>query len=187
MKALAACVALALFAPAQAHAQLAGPRAGVWFDLSGGLATGDLPYVAGTGWSVGLGGWAGRYDSSFALGRSWGAGARLRQDVLFTAAGPVLRTAPLLEARRGIDLLVVGFDISLLGGPLWQTDLGGAGTRFAGGTTRLAGGVRYRFKPEINALVRLEAGIDIDQLQVQPVLGLTVGIAYATPLPRVQR
>jgi hypothetical protein len=177
MRALLTALALAL--PLSASAELSRPTAGWWLHVGGGLGAGDRPFRPGVGWHAGVGGWFGRYDDACAIGRHVGLGLEVRQDVQLHPGARELRTAPMLEVRRGIDLLVVGVRVSVLGGPLITTPFG-APSRVDGGTVRVAGAVHYRFVPRVSAYVRLEAGVDVVDV-VQPALGVLLGVELAAP------
>ncbi|MCB9680246.1 MAG: hypothetical protein H6733_02140 [Alphaproteobacteria bacterium] len=182
-----ATVFAALLATSPAHAALGGDKAGWYVDVGVGLGAGDLPFTPGVGWTAAVGGWLGRYDDDYALGRHWGVGARFRQDVQLAPGRRTLRSAPMLEVRRGVDLLVVGLHVAVLGGPLLETTLDASttpGTRLAGGTARLAGDVVYRFRPHAGLALRVETGVDVDALHAEPVLAATVGFTFSAPVPR---
>lgn len=170
-----------------AEAGLSQPTQAVYLQFGGGLGSGDQPFRAGVGWNVGFGGIIGRYDDAFSIGRHIGLGLQVRQDIQLHAIAPELRTAPMFELRRGIDLLVVGLRASVMGGPLLHTFTGPLPntaavsiprTRLAGGTVRVAGTAQYRFKRAWSAFVRLEAGADFVET-VQPSLGFTLGLEWA--------
>lgn len=175
----------ALIASGPAHAELAGDRAGVWAHLAAGLGSGDAPFRAGVGWSAALGGWVGRYDDSFSIGRHVGFGAVVRQDLIFRPDATILRTAPMLQVHRGIDLLVVGLELGGAVGPLLQTTLGGE-TVVTGGTARLVGALKYRFERRTSLLLRLDVGVDVETDAVQPSLGLVLGFQFAGPARRAK-
>lgn len=170
-----------------AHAGLSQPTQAVYLQLGGGLGAGDRPFRPGIGWNAGFGGIIGRYDDSFAIGRHIGVGVQVRQDVQLHDIAPELRTAPMFELRRGIDLLVVGLRASVMGGPLLHTFTGplpntGAvnipRTSLVGGTARISGTAQYRFKRAWSAFVRLEAGVDVVET-VQPTMAFTLGVEWA--------
>jgi hypothetical protein len=176
---------LALLAPSAAHAQLGGRRGGFWGDLGGGLAVADRPWTPGAGWTVAMGGWFGKYDDSFAIGRRVDVGVRVTQQLVRPDTGVdrdwILRSAPMLEARRGIDLLVVALRFGGAVGPLVNRDLHGPADLELGATIRANGAVGWRFVPRASLMLRLEAGIDVIGRHVDPVLGLTVGLEVALP------
>jgi hypothetical protein len=181
---LTLALATATATPRTAQAALASDQAGVWLHVGGGLGAGDAgPFRGGVGWTLGFGGWYGRYDDAFSIGRQLGFGAVVRQDVIFREDLTLFRTAPMLHVYRGIDLLVVGLEVGGSAGPLLET-LPGAGTQVTGGTVRAMGALNYRFHPRWSAFARLEAGVDIEPTTVQASVGFFLGLKFATPLRR---
>lgn len=181
MKRLALLVALAL-APQPAEAYLAGWKSGMYAYGAGGFGSGGVPWQPGVGWVAGFGGFIGPYDSSFALGRQFGFGAALRQDVTFGRA-PSFRTAPMVELRGGIDLLTLGIQGSLMGGPLIASR-GGGGHDLVGGTVRGAFSVKARFIPTMGLLLRLEGGLDVIDGRSGGTAALMLGFEWASLIPR---
>ena len=137
-------------------ASLTAQRGGVYTAVSVGSGNGGVPFAGGLGWHGGVGLWVGRYDEDMALGRHWGFAASVRQD--WIPGAQQLRTAPMLEVRRGFDLLAVGFSAFVAGGPLLHT---GSGPLFAGGTARLGGNVKWRFHANWGLNLRVEGGVDL--------------------------
>jgi hypothetical protein len=176
----AALLAAVLCAPSTAQAQLASKQAGVFVQASGGLGVGDAPFTPGVGWMAAIGGWTGKYDTDFSLGRHVGFAAVVRQDIQLNSDRRLLRTAPMFQVHRGIDLLVVGVQVGAAAGPLMVTTQS-TGTEVVGATARVVGAVKYRFRPRWGLLLRLEAGLDIERSKPQPALGLTIGLAFASP------
>jgi hypothetical protein len=174
-----AALLLCLHSPT-AEATLAGRQSGVWAHVAGGLGAGDNPFRAGVGWSAAVGGWFGKYDDSFSLGRHVGIGLAVRQDLIFRPDERILRTAPMLQVHRGIDLLVVGLELGGTVGPLLETTLGGP-TRVTGGTARVVGALKYRFVPNWSLFARLDAGVDVETDAVQASLGFLLGFQLAVP------
>jgi hypothetical protein len=193
MRLLALVGLLAVSTPA--HAELSKPTSGVWLQFGGGLASASLRepatgmrYAAGTGWHLGFGGFVGRYDDSFAIGRQVAFGLQVRQEAYFPADDFRLRTVPMFEVRRGIDLLVATVHVGGAIGPLLDTEPD-EGTRLSGGTARVVGAAHYRFSRLWSAIVRLEAGVDavwVDQGSgaapfPSPTVGLTLGLQFSAP------
>lgn len=136
------------------------------------------------GWYGHLGIWVGRYDDDMALGRHWGFAVTARQDWITPPSHPVglLRTAPMFEIRRGLDLLVVGFSGFIAGGPLLETQA--KATALSGGTARIGGNVKWRFHASWGLNLRVEAGVDVFDEASGPIrvggqLGVTLGIEFA--------
>ncbi|MCO4747528.1 MAG: hypothetical protein KC912_22195 [Proteobacteria bacterium] len=142
MRALLVLVLLSL-APV-AEASFTSPREGLWFQAAGGFAA-DLR-GAGPGWHAGGGYWWGNYDNDYALGRYWGVGVTARQDYVRGE----LSTVPMLELRRGNDVIVVGLHWFVSAGPVIRPNAIGAEAR--GGV-----GGRFRLNPALSAFLRLEA------------------------------
>lgn len=171
---------------AHAGSLSAQSQAGMYVGGGAGLGSGDRPLRASPAWQLGVGTWFGRYDPDFALGRHIGVGLRVRQDVQPHPAAPLLRTAPQLEIRRGLDLLVVHVHAGGTVGPWLDTPLtGDRTTTLQGVTARAFGAVGYRFHRWWAAQVRAEAGVDValaDRVEVMPSLGLLVGIEAVVPI-----
>jgi hypothetical protein len=131
----------------------------------------------GLGWYASLawmwGDWA---DHDHLTGKYQSFGLQLRQDVVFRDGERVARTAPLLEYRRGLHLLVAGGWVSVAAGPLFTSNAAIA-HRYAGGTVRAALGLAYRAAIPWSVTLRLEAGVDVTD-RVSPALGLTLGFEH---------
>ncbi|MEM6930257.1 MAG: hypothetical protein AAF602_25175, partial [Myxococcota bacterium] len=91
-------------------ASLSRPQAGPALDVGGGIGWSGEPVAVAA--QLSAGGWFGRYDDDFAIGRHWwfGATGRLR------ARSARVEIAPMIEIRRGIDLLVAGVQGFVAGG-----------------------------------------------------------------------
>lgn len=159
---------------------LSRPRAGPGVDLGAGIGWSGRPVaVAG---QLSVGGWTGRYDDDFAIGRHWwiGATGRLR------ASASRVEVAPVLEVRRGIDLLVAGVQGFVAGGPV--IDVAGSEPARPVGFTGMAGIVgRYRRTRHVSLTLRLEGGVDVVGGQVGPVVGALIGVGWARPAVRSPR
>ncbi len=151
-------------------------RSGPTFDLAlGGDLTlppvgGGLAGLAGVNW------WWGRYDHSYAIGRYWSLGVANRFDLQLGDAG--MHLAPLLELRRGNDLIVVGTYTAIAAGPLVlmtsdDTAIGATGRLAVGGEFR-----RHRFW---GATLRLEAGADYVDGAVFGTGALLLGVQFSRP------
>lgn len=153
---------------------------GPWFDAGVGFAAGDAPLAAGIGWQAGAGWWTGRYDDAFAIGRHWAAGLVLRQDWVDGES----RTAPMLELRRGVDLLALGWQLFVAGGPLLVSDGFPFDDPEVGATGRVGVGLVWRRTPSLGLTLRLEAGADFWDDQVGAVTAVMLGGRFARPLRR---
>ncbi len=171
--------------PSPAHAgELGGASGGVWGDLAVGFGSGGRPYAPGIGWTLGIGGFVGRHDDAFAIGRRWGVGLRVRQDIEPQPARHTLRTAVGLEVQRALDLLVATIHLGGYVGPWLVTTWDDGATVPAGVTARLRGGATWRVHRFVGLHATLDAGIDLDArspVTVAPAVGLQVGIAWARP------
>lgn len=184
-----------LLAPTASAGELAGRTAGVHVDIAGGLGVGDLPFTAGPGWTLALGGWWGKGDAAGAIGR--------RTEVSLRWQGALnareLRNYPGLEIQRAIDLLVLGIRFGGFVAPRLRSAT--SEPAFAckdpcpaivtappvapdlvvdGLTLRAHGALVWRFRPPVGLLLRLDAGLDIDARSatdqvVEPVVGLLLG------------
>lgn len=124
---------------------------------------------AGAGWQAGGGYWWGRYDPDYALGRYWGLGLTARQDWVRGE----LQTVPLMELRRGNDLIVGGFHWFASAGPVVRAQAIGV-------EGRVGGGARFRFDPASSAFLRLEVGGGyVDAPHVSG--GLVLGFLWSRP------
>lgn len=178
-------LAVLCWSSSPAMAGLSDPSAGMTVDFGAGLGVGGQPFRSGLGWTVGVGGWFGKYDESFAIGRHIAFTARIRQDATFGSRGAMLRSAPMLEVTRGVDLLVVGLRAGAAGGAILETPLGGGPTE-VGGTVRGFGAVVYRFRPRVGLTLRVDAGVDIIGGRVQPSVGTLLGLTFLAPLKRAE-
>jgi hypothetical protein len=129
-------------------------HSGYYASIGGGIGLGDAPIRPGPGWLGAAGIWWGQYDDAYAIGRFTSLGVTLRQDLPTTG----LRTAPMLEVRRGWDLIVTQVHGFVAGGPvLAPTARQGTAT---GATARAGFGARYRFHRFWGLSLRLEGGAD---------------------------
>ena len=174
-----------------AHAQFAEKMTGPYVDVAGGLALADAPIAAGPGWMGGLGWWFGRYDEAYAIGRYVSIGATLRQDWVHLAKprGPTVRTAPLLELRKGNDLIVGGVSAFVAGGPVFVASPTGPGDKDAGFdldyTARAGVGAEFRRHRFWGLTLRLEGGADIGD-QVSGQFSVLLGVQFSRPAGEVR-
>lgn len=140
-------LALALVASASA---LTSPQSGPGAELAVGLGLGGERVAAHVGGVAAVGWWFGHYDDQYSLGRYWWVGPAVRAD--WRPGG--VRIAPLLEVRRGVDLLVVGVAPLIAAGPVWSD-----GT--LGWTARLGLIAELRRTRSWSADLRLEAGVEV--------------------------
>jgi hypothetical protein len=155
-----------------AHA-LTTNRSGYGIELAGG-ATLALPPVSGGGSaSVGAHWWFGPYDDSYAIGRYWAIGTTDRVD--FGPAG--LSLAPMLELRRGTDLIVLGMWSGLAGGPLIAL----GDDTVIGATGRFIAGAEFRRSRFWGFTGRIELGADMLGDTVVGVGSLQLGLQFSRP------
>lgn len=169
-----------LFVAPPARASLGGPSHGMYAQIAGGGGMLVPPLGGAIGWQAGGGGWIGRYDDDYALGRYWGFGFIGRQDRVYLPGGASLRTVPLIEVRRGMDLLVLGVQGYVAAGPLFSAQTGHS--LQVGGAIRAGGGIKYRFKPHWGLTATAEAGVDILGGSAQARLALRLGVEFSTPI-----
>ncbi len=170
-----------------ANAQFAENMSGPYLDVAGGLGMGDAPMAAGPGWMGGFGWWFGRYDSAYAIGRYTSIGVNVRQDLLHLGGAKgsppqAMRTAPLLELRKGNDLIVAGVSGFLAGGPL-LTSVGNSTSLDY--TARGGVGAEFRRHRYWGLTLRLEGGVDIGD-QVSGVFSTLLGVQFSRPARLVE-
>lgn len=163
-----------------AHA-LAEPQVGPLVEVVGGFGAGGAPFHPGFGAAATVHLWAGRYDDQYAIGRYWSVGPTFRADyTLATSTTPAaLRLAPLFEVRRGLELIVVGLNGFVGGGPLFVAPDDGELT--LGATARAGLGLEYRRSRFWGVAVRLEGGADFVGDSVGAVAGALVGFQFSRP------
>lgn len=153
---------------------LSSRQAGPSLDLAAGLGLSGAPVRAGLGGQLSAGWWFGTYDDAYALGKYWWIGPTGRIDV----QGERIAIAPMLELRRGLEIIVAGVNLFVAGGvvstiaepapPLGYTGRAGLMGKFR----------RHRYW---GLTLRLEGGIDLVDGQVSPTIGTLIGIAFARP------
>ena len=147
------------------------PDSGGWFGVGGGLALGgSSPLSAGAGWQGTAGLWFGKHDAVYAFGKYTGIGVTVRQSLL----GDALQTEPMLELRRGADIVVVTTQLFVSGGPLLRE--GGVGATMLAG-----GGVKYRVTPYFGIVARLEADASVFEGSWGFRGNVVAGLEYAGP------
>lgn len=139
---------LSLLVPCAAQA-FTSVQHGPYLHAGPGLAIGiGSPVQVWPAWRAGGGWWLGRYDEVYALGRYTAVGLDVRQGW----RRGVLSTQPMLEVRRGTDVLVIGYHAFLAAGP-----------EFAGGelglVALLGAGLKWRFKPHLGLMLRVGGGV----------------------------
>ena len=160
---------LAVLAPAHA---LTDPTQGVSADATVGWSLSGGAPSSGLAVQVSGGFWAGRFDDAFALGRYWQIGPTIRVD----APGGGVRVAPMLELRRGVEVLVAGVSPFLAGGLVTGGD-GGTGWTVRGGLA-----VKYRWHRYHGGTIRFEAGTDVIGGTPTVSGGVMLGFAFSRPV-----
>ena len=169
------CFLFLLLASPLASAQsFSKPMSGFQAELSGsgGVHSGPQRLTAGGAGSLGI--WWGPYDESYAIGRF---NAVVLEQRVETATS--LRLTPGLAYRRGIDLLVVKAWGEVGGG----LELEGAS---AIPVAHVGGGVKYRFRPYLGAVARLDAGVALPSTGPQLRTHLSLGLEWSQPWKRPQ-
>lgn len=166
----------AVAAPFSPHDTLFDKRTVAWFGADLGVSGAGVGFHPHAAWDISFGTLFGAVVGHDDVGRLWGIGARVRQDLRPIEGELSVRTAPMLEVRRELDILIFGVHGAVLAGPLFDSAAPSA-TRLAGGTVRLAGGARLGGIAGPGLSVRLEAGVDVTQ-KVTPSIGLLVGFEH---------
>lgn len=147
------------------------PDSGGWVGASSGLAIDShAPFGAGLGWQATAGLWFGKHDAVYAFGKYTGVGVTLRQAYL---RGDLI-TEPMLELRRGADIVVVTTQLFLSGGP--QIRAGQVGATFLGGA-----GIKYRITPQFGLVLRAEVGTSVQQGSWGFRSNAVFGVEFAAP------
>lgn len=135
---------------------------GGWVDARGGVALGD---GIGPTWAATAGPWRGRYDDGFAIGRAWGVGVGAG-----SAAGA---TYAFLEARRSVDLLLVG------GRGAAHVGVASTGAPYLGA----GAAARLRVRPTGRFVaweIGVQGGTTVERAP-ESHLGLTAGLSLTAP------
>lgn len=162
-------LALLLASPAQA---LTSHQSGPALDLAAGLGLGGAPLRASVGGEVSLGWWLGVYDDQYAFGRYWWLGATGHVDWRPDA----LAIVPMVEVRRGLELIVAGLYIGAGGGLVLVPEVPEPGW-----TGRLSVGAKFRRSRFFGLTLRLEGGVDVRGDAVGFGGGALLGVAFARP------
>lgn len=156
-----------------AHA-FTSQQSGPGLDVGVGLGLGGAPASAHVGGVIDAGWWVGRYDDQYSLGRYWWVGPTFRFD--WRPDG--VRLAPMVEVRRGIDLLVVGVAPLVTLGPVFAGDE----ISYAGRAGLFA---KFRRTRSFGWFLRLEAGADVSESgQARFAGGVLLGGAWSRPVRR---
>lgn len=167
---------LAVLAGTPAYA-LTTNQSGPLLDVAAGLGVGAAPIAPGPSWLLGFGWWFGPYDDSYALGRYVALGVVARQELI----GGTLRTAPLLELSRGIDVIVAGGNFGIGGGPVLTVDLAGDAGTAIGAAGRLHVGGEFRRSRFWGFTARLEGGADYVEGTISGAGSLLIGFQFSRP------
>ncbi len=190
-----ALAAALLALPTAAHAGLGDRTAGVYLDAAGGLgAAFEMP--VGVGAEVGVGGWTGKVDDAFSIGRTWSFGVRAHTDFAFEPDKLDTRTAVTLEFHRTIYLLVVALKFGAQAGPVLRlpdevsngrcdkvVDCDGLRPAL-GGTALIDASLVYRFHRAWGLQLKGEVGVDVGATgyPVAPVGGVLLGLMFEAPV-----
>jgi hypothetical protein len=177
----AAAIALLLVAPSTARAGLY-ERVGLpWFSAELGVSGAGPKLPPHAAWGLGFGYmWGPSIGEQTDIARLWGLGLRVRQDIRPLGEGALeTRTAPMLELRRELDLLIFSAGGAVLAGPLFSSNAP-TPVGLVGGTVRVAG---YAGVGRIHSHMvglRLEAGVDAAP-RVTPLVALTLQVEKRLP------
>jgi hypothetical protein len=151
---------------------LTSQQGGPAFDLGVGLGLRGSPVRPTAGGQVSIGWWTGTYDDQYAFGRYWWIGPTVRVDWRPDAFG----LTPMLEIRRGVELIVVGIAPFVAGG--LTVDPGQAVVGFTG-----RGGLQLKFRRSRywGISLRLEGGVDVVESTVGFAGGALLGASFARP------
>jgi hypothetical protein len=146
---------------------LAEPAAAVTADRLGGYVDyGVGPALGrGLGTSLGVGVWRGKYDDELSFGRFWSLGLAVSQGWDPDA----IATSWMLEARRGLDLIVVGVHGFAAAGPMLLGDEPGL-------SARVGGALELRRTSTLGLAVRVEGGVDAVGGDARPAFLVTLGV-----------
>ena len=163
---------LSLVAPAHALTQT---QAGPLFTLAAGGSLTGAPVQPSAAGQLSFGAWFGTYDDAYSFGRYWAVVQTTRVDLL-SARGDTT-VAPMLELRRGLDILVANVAGFVAGGPALVV----ADGTTLGGTARAGVDAKWRRTRFWGLTVRLEGGVDVLDGAVQPTAAVLVGAGFARP------
>lgn len=151
---------------------LTSKQGGPSFDLAAGLGLRGAPVHPAVGGQLSLGWWTGVYDDQYAFGRYWWIGTTVRADWRPDTFG----LTPMLEIRRGLELIVVGVAPFVAGG--LTVDPGGD---TLGATGRAGVELKFRRSRYWGLSLRLEAGADVVDSTVGFAGGALIGVSFARP------
>jgi hypothetical protein len=155
-------------------------QSGPYVDVAAGLGAGGIPFQPGVGWLGGFGWWFGPYDPAYSFGRFVGIGTTVRQDWI----GGQIGTAPMLEFRKGFDVIVAGGHFFLGAGPvLAPVPKAGLATGLTG---RTGVGGRFRRTRYWSLTVRVEGGVNYLGGQVSPTAAFLLGGQFARPATEME-
>ncbi|MFT6142921.1 MAG: hypothetical protein ACJAZO_000083 [Myxococcota bacterium] len=161
---------LALFVAVDAAA-ITEPDSGGWIGAATGLAIDTKADLGvGLGWQATAGLWFGKHDGVYAFGKYTGIGVTVRQAYL---SGNLV-TEPMLELRRGADIVVVTTQLFVSGGP--QIAYGEVGAVLLAG-----GGIKYRMSPQFGIVVRAELGVSVLAGSWAFRNNIVAGVEFAAP------
>ncbi len=122
-----------------------------WLGGSASLAVDSVsPFGIGPAWQLDAGLWFGKHDPAYAIGKFSGVGVSVRQSWMRSS----LVTEPMIELRRGMDIVVVSPVIYVAGGP--QIRDGGVGA-----TMLIGGSAKYRRTARFGITGHLELGASV--------------------------
>ena len=156
---------------------LTSQQGGPAFDLAAGLGLRGAPVRPAVGGQLSLGWWTGVYDDQYAFGRYWWIGPTVRADWRSDGFG----VSPMLEIRRGLELIVFGVSPFLAGGVTIAPSGVDPEQDAIGFTGR--GGVQLKFRRTRywGLSLRLEGGVDVIDSAVGFAGGVLIGPSFARP------
>jgi hypothetical protein len=174
----------------EAHA-LTSQQGGPALDLGVGLGVG-APFAPRFGGHLGLGWWTGTYDDQYSFGKYWAVGASVRFDTNpLLSPTPSWSLAPMLEIRRGVELIVVGVAPFVAGGPVLANHPAAGGVTDAppavlGWTARTGVNLKLRRSRFWGITARLELGAEGVGEHTGFAGGLLLGAAFARPAHEIK-
>lgn len=150
------------------------PQTGGRVELGAGLGLSGGPVQPAFGGHLHLALFRGQFDKAFSIGQYWEAGVTGRVDTRFDGTA---RIAPMVELRRGTDVVVASASPFLAGGPLVVTGPDAA----VGWTARGGLATTYRAHRFRGLVLRLEAGADVVQGRATFAGGVILGLSLGRP------
>ena len=163
---------------APTHA-LTSRQGGPSLDLAAGLGFRPIPVQPALGGAASFGWWTGTYDDQFSFGKYWWVGATARIDWRPDATG----LTPMIEIRRGLELIVAGIAPFVAGGPVLTLDPAGAPLGYTGRAGLMLKFRRTRFW---GISARLSGGVDGIGGRVGFGGGVLFGASFARPSKEIQ-